>query len=298
MTSRADHIGIEDLGQRIPVPRWRDEVGHLARTLNAMLARLELGVQARERLIADVSHELRAPLAAIRAELEVSLRHDALEGPAREAVASAREETVRMGRIVENLLTLARIDEGGLELLVGSHDLGELAEEATLSYGAAAGLAGVTLVVSGGPATVHGDRDRLRQVIGNLIDNAIGFAPAGSEVAVQVWSEGADVGVRVSDEGPGVPDEDRERIFERFARRDPARSRGTGTGTGTSPGAGLGLAISREIVSSHGGRIWVQEREPRGSVFVVALPAGDSPPPDGARRMRAAATGARAAAPR
>jgi heavy metal sensor kinase len=285
MTSRADRIGIEDLGERIPVPRWRDEVGHLARTLNAMLARLELGVQARERLIADVSHELRAPLAAIRSELEVSLRHDALEGDAREAVASAREETVRMSSIVENLLTLARIDEGGLQLLVASHDLGELAGEAAMSYRSTAEAAGVTLAVTGGPATVRGDRDRLRQVIGNLIDNAISFAPAGSEVEVHVWSDGTEAGIGVSDQGPGVPREDRERIFDRFARRDPARSR--------AGGAGLGLAISREIVSSHRGRIWVQEREPRGSLFVVSLPAGEAAPPD-AQRGTPDAAGARA----
>jgi heavy metal sensor kinase len=267
MTSHADRIGIEDLAERIPIPRWRDEVGHLARTLNAMLGRLELGVQARERLIADVSHELRAPLAAIRSELEVSLRHDALDGAAREAVASAREETVRMGRIVENLLTLARMDEGGLELLVGSHDLAEIARDAAVSYRAAAEASGVGLVVSGGPAIVRGDRDRLRLVIGNLIDNALGFAPKGSEVGLRVASERGEAVVTVSDDGPGVPSEDRERIFERFARRDPARSRGAG--------AGLGLAICREIVTSHGGRIWVEQRTPTGSLFVVALPAGE-----------------------
>jgi heavy metal sensor kinase len=264
MTSRADQIGIEDLAERIPVPRWRDEVGHLARTLNAMLARLERGVQARERLIADVSHELRAPLAAIRSELEVSLRHDALEGSARDAVASAREETVRMSRIVENLLTLARVDEGGLELLIGAHDLGEVAEEAAMSYRAAAESAGVTLRLTGAAASVRGDRDRLRQVIGNLIDNAINFAPTGSEVEVRVFSDGQEAGVSVRDEGPGVPPQDADRIFERFARRDAARPR--------AGGAGLGLAISREIVRAHGGRIWVQQRQPRGSIFVVALP--------------------------
>jgi heavy metal sensor kinase len=265
MTSRADRIGIEDLAERIPVPRWRDEVGHLARTLNAMLARLEQGVLARDRLIADVSHELRAPLAAMRSELEVSLRHDALDGPARAAVASARDETIRMSGIVENVLTLARLDEGGLELLVGSHDLREIVEDAATSYRAAAESAGVRLLVRGGPATVKGDRDRLRQVIGNLIDNAISFAPTGSEVGIEVWREDGEAGVKVSDAGPGVPREDRERIFERFARRDPARSRGSG--------AGLGLAISREIVFSHRGRIWVQDGREKGSVFVVALPA-------------------------
>jgi signal transduction histidine kinase len=161
-------------------------------------------------------------------------------------------------------LTLARLDEGGLELLVAPHDLREIAEEAALSYRTAAEAADVTLTVTGDPVTVHGDRDRLRQVIGNLIDNAISFAPAGSEVGVGVWREDGEAGVRVSDQGPGVPAGDRERIFERFARRDPARSR--------SGGAGLGLAISREIVSSHRGRIWVEDRPRKGSVFVVALP--------------------------
>jgi signal transduction histidine kinase len=220
----------------------------------------------------------------------VSLRHDALEPTARAAVASAREETVRMSRIVENLLTFARIDEGGLELLVGWHDLGEIAEEAAMSYRAAAEAAGVRLAVTGGPATVHGDRDRLRQVISNLIDNAISFAPDGSEVGLQVWGTGSEAGIRVSDEGPGVPSEDRERIFERFARRDPARSRGGG--------AGLGLAICREIVRSHRGRIWVEDRPPRGSVFVLALPAGEPPHADADRQKHDAAGAARAPARR
>jgi heavy metal sensor kinase len=272
MTSRADRIGIEDLAERIPVPRWRDELGHLASTLNAMLARLEHDVQARERLIADVSHELRAPLAAIRAELEVSLRHDALEGSARDAVASAREESVRMTRIVENLLTLARVDEGGLELLLGAHDLATLADEAAGSYRAAAEAAGVTLRLDGKAVAVRADDDRLRQVIGNLMENAIAFATPGSEIVVRVERRGEEAWLSVADEGPGVPAEDAERIFERFARRDPARSR-----TG---GAGLGLAISREIVRLHRGRIWVEPAEHRGAVFVVALPAA-APGADG-----------------
>jgi heavy metal sensor kinase len=266
MTSRADRIGIEDLAARIPEPRWRDEVGHLARTLNAMLARLQQGVQARERLIADVSHELRAPLAAIRSELEVSLRHDALDGDARAAVASAREETVRMSGIVENLLTLARLDESGLELLHARLELRQVADEAAVSYRAAAESAGVDVVVEGEPFTLLGDRERLRQVIGNLIDNAIRFAPRGSAVDVCVWSLNGEAGVKVVDRGPGVPAADRARIFERFARRDAARSRGAG-------GAGLGLAICREIVHAHGGRIWVQDGDGAGSMFVVALPA-------------------------
>lgn len=266
MTTRADRIGIESLAERIPEPRWRDELGHLARTLNAMLARLEHGMQTRERLIANVSHELRAPLAAIRAELEVSLRHDALGGDARSAVTSAREEAVRMSGIVENLLTLARLDEGGLELLRAPLDLRLLADEAASSHRAAADLAGVALTVGGDSVTVRGDRERLRHVIGNLIDNAIRFSPRGDAVEVAVSRGNGEAAVRVADRGPGVPAADRERIFERFERRDSARSRNGG-------GAGLGLAICREIVHAHGGRVWVQDGDGTGSVFVVALPA-------------------------
>jgi heavy metal sensor kinase len=265
MTTRADRIGIESLAERVPEPRWRDELGHLARTLNAMLARLERGVQTRERLIANVSHELRAPLAAIRAELEVSLRHDALDRDARAAVTSAREEAVRMSDIVENLLTLARLDEGRLELLRAPLNLRRLADEAAGSHSAAADLARVGLTVAGDRVTVRGDRERLRQVIDNLIDNAIRFSPPGGVVEVAVGQANGEASMRVTDHGPGVPATDRERIFERFERRDSARSRDGG-------GAGLGLAICREIVHAHGGRVWVQDGESKGSAFVVALP--------------------------
>jgi heavy metal sensor kinase len=273
MTSRAHQIGIDDLSERIAVPRVHDEVGNLARTLNAMLDRLEEGVNARERLIADASHELRAPLAAMRSELEVSLRHDPLADQARAVLESARDEVVRMGRIVDHLLTLARFDEGGLELLVAPQDLRGTAEAAARAHRAAAEADGVSVTVEGNGAMVAGDAERLEQVLSNLVDNAVRHAPAGSDVLVRVWRDeaAAEAGVTVSDEGPGVPEGVRERIFERFARQDPARGR-----TG---GAGLGLAISREIVLAHRGRIWVEPREPRGSAFVVALPLSGAPTP-------------------
>jgi heavy metal sensor kinase len=264
MTARADRIGIDDLSQRIAVPRARDEVGDLARTLNAMLDRLEGGVAQRERLVADASHELRAPLAAMRAELEVSLRHDPLDDDARAVLASVLDEVLRMGRIVDNLLTLAQADEGRLELLAAPQELGAIAERAVRAQRAAATVAGVGLELDGEGVTVEADGDRLGQVLANLLDNAIRFAPEGGHVRVHLWSGANEAGLTVSDDGPGVPSVARERIFERFAREDPARGR--------SGGAGLGLAISREIVRAHGGRIWVQEHEPRGSTFVVALP--------------------------
>jgi len=264
MTSRADRIGIDDLSERIVVPRVQDEVGHLARTLNAMLDRLQEGVETRQRLVADASHELRAPLAAMRSELEVSLRTDALSQQARAVLDSVREEVVRMGRTIDNLLALARVDEGRLQLLVRSHDLREIAVETVRTHRAAATAAGVEVVVTGDATAVQGDRDRLQQVIGNLVDNAVRFTPSGGQVRVCVWAEASDAGVTVSDTGPGVPTAARTRIFERFARQDSARGR--------SGGAGLGLAICREIVAAHGGRIWVDDHAPRGSSFVVSLP--------------------------
>jgi heavy metal sensor kinase len=274
MTTRADSIGVADLSQRLAVPRTHDEVGHLARTLNAMLARLEEGVETRERLVADASHELRGPLAAMRSELEVSLRHDPLGGAARTVLTSARDEVVRMGRIVDNLLTLARVDEGRLELLVAPHDLRALAERAVRTHRAAAAGAGVELVVEGGPLVAEVDPDRFEQVIGNLVDNAIRHSPRGGTVRVRLSDGGSEAGIDVCDEGPGVPAEARERIFERFARQEAARGR--------DGGAGLGLAICREIVRAHGGRIWVRDRDPRGSAFCITLPSTDlarvSPP--------------------
>jgi len=274
MTTRADRIGIDDLSQRIAVPRAQDEVGHLGRTLNAMLDRLEEGVDVRQRLVADASHELRAPLTAMRSELEVSLRHDSLEPQAQGVLTSVRDEVVRMGRIVDNLLTLARVDEGGLELLRAPEDLRALAEQTVRSYSASAAAADVTLEVVGNGVSASVDRDRLSQVLGNLIDNALRFSLAGGEVRLSVCDEDGGAQVTVTGEGPGVPAEARERIFKRFSREDVARGR-----TG---GAGLGLAICREIVDAHGGRIRVEDGEPRGSAFVVWLPLaepGGPPPP-------------------
>ena len=265
MTARADEIGIRDLSQRVAVPRARDEVGHLAETLNAMLARLEQGVDARERLVADAAHELRAPLAAMRSELEVSLRHDPLDDTARHVLTSARDEVLRMGRIVDNLLTLARVDEGRLELLAGPQDLGTLAERGAQALRGTAAAVGVDVLVDAEEnVTVEVDADRIDQVIANLVDNAIRFSPPDGRVRVRVWRDDGEAGIEVSDDGPGVAPDARERIFDRFAREDPARAR--------AGGAGLGLAICREIVNAHGGRIWVENGERGGSRFVVALP--------------------------
>lgn len=264
MTTRAAAIGIKELDQRVSVPPAKDELAHLAETFNAMLDRLESGVAARERLIADASHELRAPLAAMRAELDVSLRHDEMGDDARALLQSLREEATRMARIVENLLTLARVDDGQLDLLRTPQDLTEVARRAVETYGATAQAAGVRLEVSGESVRAPADPDRLAQVIGNLLDNAIRVSPRGATVRVGVSRQDGSAQIAVHDDGPGIPAEHRDRIFERFARLDPARGR--------AGGAGLGLAISREIVMAHGGALSLAPETNGGATFTITLP--------------------------
>ncbi|TMK98349.1 MAG: HAMP domain-containing protein [Actinobacteria bacterium] len=264
MTTRADAIGIDDLSQRIVIPRVNDELAHLARTLNAMLERLEDGVQARERLVADASHELRAPLAAMRAEIDVTLAQDRLDGRAREALELAGDDAVRLTRIVDNLLTLARVDAGRLELLVAPHDLSDLAERAVRAQRAPASEREIDLAVDGDAVVVDVDGDRFGQVLANLLDNAVRNSPQGGRVRVSIRRQAASTHVTVTDEGPGIPSDAREHVFERFSRQNGARPRG---------GAGLGLAICKEIVNAHGGRIWIDGHLPRGTSVKITLAA-------------------------
>jgi heavy metal sensor kinase len=265
MSEEASGIGIDRLDERIAIPAVDDELASLARTLNAMLDRLDRGVEEKRRFVADASHELRTPLSVMRAEIEVSLRSDQLGEEARAVLNSAEEEVERMSRMVENLLTLARLDEGQLLVPQGPLDLGELAADVTAELRPLAEENGIALSCDGARAETTGDHDRLRQVVANLVDNAIKYTGRGGEVRVQSWSRGTEAGVTVSDTGPGIAPEFRQRVFDRFYRQDPARNR-------TAGGAGLGLAICREVVEAHGGRIWVESEVGRGSAFSLALP--------------------------
>jgi heavy metal sensor kinase len=264
MTREADTIGIEHLDERIEVPAASDEIQRLAVTLNAMLDRLERGLEDKRRFAADASHELRTPLAVMRAELDVSLRDADLSASAREALESAREEVERMRSIVENLLMLARADDGSFELYRVPLDLAEVTEAVTENASALARPKRVALVTQGSSATVHGDRARIEQVVMNLVNNAIRFSPEGGRVIVTTWSRDGGAGCTVDDAGPGVSPELAGRIFERFVRADSARS--------NDGGSGLGLAICNEIVTAHGGRIWLDPRPGTGGSFSFWLP--------------------------
>jgi two-component system OmpR family sensor kinase len=269
MTSHADRIGIDRVHERIPVPAANDEVGHLAATLNAMLDRLERGVEEKRRLVADTSHELRTPLAAMRSELDVSLDYDDLPPPAREVLSSVREEVERMTDLVADLLTLARIDEGHLALRGERIDLATLLEGVDHQLAPLAAGTYIELDLSDA-AVVVGDLERLREVATNLVANAIKFAGPGAHVRIATWHAGDESGFSVQDDGPGIPADAQAHVFDRFWRGDRSRGR---DGDGDGGGNGLGLAICREIVEAHGGRIWVQSRPGGGSRFVVALPA-------------------------
>ena len=265
MVTTADEVGPQSLDSRVPVPPTRDELAHLARTLNTMLDRVQRGVDDQRRLVADTSHELRTPLAAMRAELDVSLRADELSPASREVLESVREEVDRMSAMVEDLLALAQVDEGVRATDPESVDLAAVAARAARRLGALADRRGVAIPAGGPPAEVHGDPERLEHALRNIVDNAVKYSPAGGEVVVRSFAANGHAGVTVSDDGPGIPGDQRELIFERFYRVDSSRTRATG-------GTGLGLAIAHEVIAAHGGSIDVTARDPHGSVFTITLP--------------------------
>lgn len=269
MRAKAESIGIDNLDERLSAANRSDEIGQLARTLNAMLDRLQAGVLARRQLIADASHELRTPLAAMRAELDVGIRDRSRGETERAALSSVREDVDRMSRTVDNLLTLALADSGQLELLRSEIDLQQVVRGAVKPLRALAAAKGVEMSVSGAAGSVEADAERMHQVVTNLVENAIKYTPRGGEVGVTVWQRDGEVGVTVSDNGVGIPAAAQEQVFRRFFRADGSRSRESG-------GSGLGLAICREIALAHGGRISVQSQEGAGSSFSVVLagPAG------------------------
>ncbi|HEY9523640.1 MAG TPA: ATP-binding protein, partial [Thermopolyspora sp.] len=247
--------------RRLPVPESRDEVHSLATTLNDMLARLEAAGARQRALVSDAAHELRSPLASIRLQLEVALSHPDRQDW-QETAEGVLEDTLRLARLAEDLLALARLDERGGAAPAHREpvDLDELVRQTAERYGEARVAVTVT---SEGPVMVRGDAIDLGRVLTNLIDNAVRHA--ASKVEVRLGHDPGDAVITVTDDGPGIPVDDRERVFDRFTRLDTARSRDEG-------GAGLGLAIVRETVRAHGGTVHLEDASP-GLRAVVRLPA-------------------------
>ncbi len=247
----------EDLSRRVPQPASRDEVGRLARTTNETLAALEASVDRQRRFVADASHELRSPIASLRTQLEVGEAHPELLD-----VPGAVKDTVRLQDLAADLLLLARLDAGErpltgsveLDRLVGD-ELERRADDPVPVRSETIGLPAIT---------VSGSRGQLARVLGNLLDNAQRHARGA--VRVSLRRDGAEAVVEVADDGTGVPEADRERVFQRFVRLDDARSRDDG-------GAGLGLAIARDVAVRHGGSLDLSRAPEGGALFVLRLPA-------------------------
>jgi two-component system, OmpR family, sensor kinase len=257
------------LHRRLPANLGTDELSRLGTTLNAMIARLETSFGALRRFTADASHELKTPLTVLRADVERAMHPGAQGAEAMQALEEALQETARMSDLVDSLLTLARADEGRFDLHREPVDLGPLVRdvyETAVILGEDCGLTVSMTVLEAG--VVEGDARRLRQLFLNLITNAIKYTPRGGRVELSLSHRLADeIAFVVRDSGIGMSGADLSHVFERFWRADRARSR-----TSERGGFGLGLAISQWIAQAHGGRITVQSRLGRGSVFTVTLP--------------------------
>lgn len=261
----AEDITLKNLSRRLPVPPTGDKLEHLTRALNRMIARLDDAFQQASRFTADASHELRTPLTIMRGELEQLVQRADLSQDARECVVSVLEEAERLSRIVEDLLAIARLEAGEARLEQQLIDLGTLAATTAEQMKLLADEKRIALTVHAKPAVyIEGDPSRIKQVIVNLIDNAIKFTGYGGNVELTVSSEGGQAVLRVDDDGAGISDEDLPHIFERFYRADKMRRR-------CASGVGLGLSIVHFICVAHAGAVRAERSPKGGSRFVVTL---------------------------
>ncbi len=267
MRLRAEAITGSALHGRLPVPGTRDELQALGLSLNRMLERLQAAVERERRFVDDASHELRTPLANLKAELELALRRSRTEAELKAAIHSATEETDRLTRLAEDLLVLARADGGRLPIRREDVDVRRLVEQTVDSFTGRAAASGVRLETSGPeslPAAV--DPSRLRQAVGNLVDNSIRHSSPSGLVTVALASEHEGIEISVADSGEGFPIDFLPRAFLPFSRADAGRSRSDG-------GAGLGLAIVRAVAEAHGGTAEARNRSGGGGEVVIRLPA-------------------------
>jgi two-component system OmpR family sensor kinase len=259
MRRRAAEISASSLDERLPVPPANDEVARLGETLNEMLARLEDGLEREHRFVTDASHELRTPLAMLRTELELALRGARTPEELEQSICSAAAETDRLGRIAEDLLLLARAEEGRLPLRAEPTDLADVLETVRTRFDARAQLEGRPLRVDAdGSPVARVDRLRLEQALGNLVDNALRHGEGA--VTISAAAHGSTAELHVLDQGPGFPAGFVEKAFEPFSRAVP-----------TGDGSGLGLAIVATIVRAHGGEVTVRSRPGEGTDVSIRL---------------------------
>jgi heavy metal sensor kinase len=266
IAARARQITGESLEGRLPVPNPHDELGQLVTVFNATLARLENSFGELRRFTADASHELRTPLTALRAVGETALRSEAEDTKGlREALASMLEEARRLSDVVDALLLLARADIGGVSPSLQQVDLAGLLNEVRETLLVLAEEKSQQIEIAAEPIAVRADRELLRLALLNVVHNAIRYSGEGLMVGLRVRRSDANVVVEVTDQGPGIAPEHRQKIFERFYRVDQARSRASG-------GVGLGLAIARWAIERQGGHIELESELGQGSLFRIVMP--------------------------
>lgn len=279
LTAASQTIAEGDLSARAPV-QGRDEIAQLADAFNQMAGSLSRAEEARQNQTADIAHELRTPLTVIQGTLEAML--DGVYSADQENLLAALAQTRTLARLVEDLRLLALADAGRLRLHTAPLDLAPFLRQIVEAHQPQALERGVSLTLETPPSLllVEADRDRLAQVLGNLLGNALRYAPQGGHITARAMEQNQEIVVAVADDGPGIPPEDLPHLFERFWRGGRARRRATG-------GSGLGLTIARSIVKAHGGRIWAESVEGegvaslpfnRGSRFAFALPVSSIQP--------------------
>jgi heavy metal sensor kinase len=268
IVSIAQRISAEDLSHRIEGIESDDEIGELAATLNAMIARLERSFRQMEQFSSDVAHELRTPLTIIAGEVEVALKRDRTPQEYRAVLSSLIEEARRLGTMVEDLLLLARIEGQSAPPRFGAVDLDAVILEAcdeAATLGRKKGVAVAVLPLE--PTIIPGEAGLVRRLLANLLRNAVAYTDAGGRVSVGLVGAGSEATVSITDTGCGIPAKALPFIFDRFYRVDPSRSHETG-------GTGLGLALVEKIASLHKGRVDVSSEVGKGTVFRVTFPRG------------------------
>jgi signal transduction histidine kinase len=262
LQSEAERIAFGTLERRLEVPPADDEVRGLVVSLNRMLDRVAQGAGRQRAFVGDASHELRSPIAARRAQLEVGLAHpEEADWPRR--ASDATEEVIRMQHLVDDLLRMTRLDEPGASGGASPRPVEEVDLDDVVR-GEAAALREAKVALQGvSPVRVRGIEPDLRRVVRNLLENAERYGHG--HIQVSLTQQNNEARLEIEDDGPGIPPEQRERVFARFTRLDWSRSRASG-------GAGLGLSLARGLVREHGGDIWIEEGRMHGARLVVVLP--------------------------
>ena len=265
MAVQARRITPRTADSRLSVRGAGPELDAVAASFNAVLDRLGSALATQRQFMADASHELRTPISTMRTAAEVTLsqtRRD--EGEYRDALGAVAQQSARLARLVDDMLVLARADGGGYPMVRAEVDLDVVVEDCVREFTPRAAAKQIRLTSRVAPVSVTADESLLRRMLGNLLSNALTYTPEGGAVDVAVAVRAGVVSIEVADTGPGIPLEDRHRVFDRFVRLDPARAEG---------GAGLGLSIARWIAEAHGGQVELRTSGPQGTVFAATIPA-------------------------